>query len=1021
MAKVEKSLLHAQNVVGKKFDELTSKLVASIQPFLAKYSFAEKPAYGSQDTQDPIRDKILVEQATILQIVESSAKTLRGLLKTRIALFEEMLPQNQKQMDLLIQNAKAQHIAVQDKFNSYTKALHPALSFDLSEPDWANHDFSQHILAKEIFAFYTVDERTGIRYPVIVPFLDSETALHFTFNTLERKLHAHNAMHSLVMRICAMMPYSSMFCLLDPSGMGGEFPYLGQLQSTRFGHSDTARLLEDVVDDIRRISGSVLSTDAKRLIDVDAELRSGEKFEFIVAANFPHGYDRRSIELLAQIANNGARAGKHVILLQDTEADFPNGVSIGAFKTLKHPLGDLASKEKTYYSSVSDSVISDLLGYLAKGKPKEANLEFKHLVDLDATETWWKGDASQVIQTSIGGAGGRKNDLALWFGHSKDGRTCSHGMLGATTGAGKSNLYHVFIMTLACRYSPEELQFYLIDGKQGVEFQNYPQLPHARVVSLKTEPELARSVLAELVDEMERRNELFKSLKVEDIFGYRAAGSPSGKLPRLLLIVDEFQTLFEDDRDGVGSELMYKLSGQGRSAGIHMFVGSQRFGAPDMTKQTAIFGNMHLRVGMNMSEADVTALQEFGPEGKKQLRACKEKGQVVVNDGLGDDRNNKAGRVAFLERETQKKLLAQLRAKWEQEYPEQADRRTILLDGSGQPSIIDNPQLRRLLKENSTRPATANWQTFANAQPHEGGLGEAEWYPVEHPTVMWLGQEMNIHGHARLIMRRRAHEHLIVVGDSNEARLGLLGYALAQLPLNHRDNNYRLLVLDRSIKGSPWSGAIQFATEQASKAGNNFHEKFPSFSLQLEEVKAELERRRSMDEERMLEEPSIYVVFNDAQRLNDIQKPEVGLGSKSRSDANKLLTDLLEHGGEFGIHLITTFDTMRSVNKVFERREIEGFRHKIALQMSEEDSFSLMKTRRAARLQLSGKTPIYALYLDQMQNRPLVFKPYCYISNDEQSSEEIFTKTINMFLKKIAHWDDMMVEQDDVMEAAVVA
>lgn len=1020
MAKLDKSDRHARNVVGKKFDELVSGLVASIQPFLEKYTFVTKPPYGSQDPQDSLRDKILVENATVAQVVEKSAKTLRDLLIKRVEIYEEMHPENQSKMDQLIQSAKNQQQSVKDQFDAFTKALHPALSFDLGKPDWAKHDFAQNILANEIFVFFTKDELTGIQAPIVVPFLDSESALHFTFNTPKGKENAHGAMHSLVMRICAMMPYSSKFCLLDPSGMGGEFPYQGQLQSIRFGHSDTARLLEDVVDDIRRISGSVLSTDAKRLIEVDAELRSGEKFEFIVAANFPHGYDRRSIELLAQIANNGARAGKHVILLQDTNAELPNGASMEAFKTLKPPMGDFASKEKAYYTSVTDSVISELLGYLVKGKPKEANLEFKHLVDLDAPDTWWKGDASQRIQTSIGGAGGRKNDLTLWFGHSQDGRTCSHGMLGATTGAGKSNLYHVFIMTLACQYSPDELQFYLIDGKQGVEFQNYPQLPHARVVSLKTAPELARSVLAELVEEMERRNELFKSLKVEDIFGYRAAGSPNGKLPRLLLIVDEFQTLFEDDRDGVGSELMYKLSGQGRSAGIHMFVGSQRFGAPDMTKQTAIFGNMHLRVGMNMSEADVTALQEFGPEGKKQLRACKEKGQVVVNDGLGDDRNNKAGRVAFLERDLQKKLLSQLRAKWEAEYPEQSDRRAILLDGSGQPSIVDNPQLRRLQKDNFTRPDNENWQKFANAQPHEGGLGEPEWYSVEHPTVIWLGQEMNIHGHARLIMRRRAHEHIILVGDGNEARLGLLGYTLAQIPLNHDSHDYKLLVLDRSIKGSPWNGAIKLVTEQASTTDSSFHEIFSSFWAQLQAVKTELERRREIDEEQMLQEPSIYVVLNDAQRLNDIQKPEVGLGSKSRSDANKVLTDLLESGGELGIHLIMTFDTMRSVGKVFERREIEGFRHKIALQMSEEDSFSLMKTRRASRLQIGGKIPIYALYLDQMQNRPLVFKPYCYVSSEEQTAEELFANTVSNLLDNIANWNSD-VQQEDILEAAVVA
>jgi S-DNA-T family DNA segregation ATPase FtsK/SpoIIIE len=74
------------------------------------------------------------------------------------------------------------------------------------------------------------------------------------------------------------------------------------------------------------------------------------------------------------------------------------------------------------------------------------------------------------------------------------------------------------------------------------------------------------------------------------------------------------------------------------------------------------------------------------------------------------------------------------------------------------------------------------------------------------------------------------------------------------------------------------------------------------------------------------------------------------------------------------------------VAKAFERNEIESFRHKIALQMSEEDSFRLLKTRDAAKLQADGKKPIYALHIDQMQNRPVKFKPYCYTQQENLTS-----------------------------------
>ncbi|WP_144414918.1 hypothetical protein [Photobacterium swingsii] len=69
---------------------------------------------------------------------------------------------------------------------------------------------------------------------------------------------------------------------------------------------------------------------------------------------------------------------------------------------------------------------------------------------------------------------------------------------------------------------------------------------------------------------------------------------------------------------------------------------------------------------MKMTSADVTSLQEFGHNGKRLLRACKEPGQAVVNDGAGDDERNVAGRVAFLDNDSRSALIQQLAQKWQQ-------------------------------------------------------------------------------------------------------------------------------------------------------------------------------------------------------------------------------------------------------------------------------------------------------------------------------------------------------------------
>jgi S-DNA-T family DNA segregation ATPase FtsK/SpoIIIE len=870
------------------------------------------------------------------------------------------------------------------------------------------YNFSRTYIARD---FFILHEQTPNNQPIpfVFPYIGTDKTIVIQHDGSENiKKNTDNSITEAIMRLSAWMPYNTKFSLLDPEGLGKAFPYQSKLINVRSGESsDVNRTLDAILDDMQRIQSSVLSTEAKTLLDLDEELRSGEPFEFIVAANFPNGYDRRACETLQKVANIGSTTGRYVIIQRDASAELPHGIQWDGFKhyfnAWKHAYETaLAPRDKARIWGLpfNSEDIDELLDGIAKNKPEEKKLEFSHLADTNNPDNWWKEDATNEIRTAVGGAGGRKADLEVWFG-SHQSQTCSHGMLGAATGAGKSNLYHVIIMTLAMRYSPDELQFYLIDGKQGVEFQNYPVLPHARVVCLHSSPSMARSVLGELVDEMERRNTLFKKHNVEDITEYKKEGSPGGNVPRLMLMVDEYQTLFEDDREGMGSDLMYKLSAQGRSAGIHMLVGSQRFGAPDMTKQSAIFNNIHLRIGMMMSESDITALQEFGPAGKKMLRACSQKGQAVINDGLGDDNANKSGRIAFLERDVQKRLLNELQQKWADAAPAEKRFDTVLLDGTAQPLLSGNHQLQHLMHSYISRPSADQMKSFATLPEVSGGPHETEWYSVEKPAIMWLGKELNIHGQAHFVFRRRAHEHLLMIGDSNEARLGMFTLAVGQLALNFAPDDYQIYAIDRALPGSPWHGVIEKAIT-GMKGSGTFANNSDDIAKQVSEIRALLDKRRSMDEDDILTEKAVFWVINSAQRFKNIHKPDDA--KTDVSDTYELLMDVLEHGGELGIHLMMNFDTVRALQKVFSRKETDEFRHRIALQMSEEDSFSLIKSRAAAKLQYDGPKPVFALYLDQMQNRSVPFKPYCFEAVDEQPALDVMQTQLDLLFSTINRW-----------------
>jgi DNA segregation ATPase FtsK/SpoIIIE-like protein len=154
-------------------------------------------------------------------------------------------------------------------------------------------------------------------------------------------------------------------------------------------------------------------------------------------------------------------------------------------------------------------------------------------------------------------------------------------LIAGKTGSGKSTLMHILITNLALYYSPQEIQFYLIDFKKGVEFRAYAAcgLPHARVIAIESDREFGLSVLERLDAILQERGELFRQRGVQDVPSFRRE-FPREVLPRLLLLIDEFQEFFtsEDRVSSRSALLLDRLIRQGRAFGIHAVLGSQTLG-----------------------------------------------------------------------------------------------------------------------------------------------------------------------------------------------------------------------------------------------------------------------------------------------------------------------------------------------------------------------------------------------------------------------------------------------------------
>ena len=197
-----------------------------------------------------------------------------------------------------------------------------------------------------------------------------------------------------------------------------------------------------------------------------------------------------------------------------------------------------------------------------------------------------------------------------------------HALVGGTTGAGKSELLRTLLAGLAAGSSPAHLVAVLIDYKGGSAFDACARLPH--VVGLVTDLDghLAERALRCLEAELRHRETLLRAAGCEDLRAYRAAGSPEGALPRLLVVVDEFATLAAELPDFLGA--LVGIAQRGRSLGVHLVLATQR---PSGSISAAIKANTNLRIALRVQDAqdavDVVGTPEAaGLPRERPGRAC---------------------------------------------------------------------------------------------------------------------------------------------------------------------------------------------------------------------------------------------------------------------------------------------------------------------------------------------------------------------------------------------------------------
>jgi DNA segregation ATPase FtsK/SpoIIIE, S-DNA-T family len=796
--------------------------------------------------------------------------------------------------------------------------------------------------------------------PALARFCNSRPLLIRT--ATDSRATAIGAIQSICARLLATIPPGqARFLLIDPVGLGqnvagllalGDFDE-SLVTSRPWSERDhiDARLRQ-LSEHVENVIHTYLRNDYASIEEYNSDAETiAEPFRIPVVFDFPVNFTEDSARRLVSLVQNGPRCGVFPIILQDTSKDLPHGFSIHdllqfcevvSYERDAWHWGDYTSPVELEGGDDSGSPVfaleldapcpPNLLSRLVTAVGERANACMTVAVplaqvlkrcgiDVNDQDGWWKIDgstsaafasAAESVEVPLGPKGAQQIQL-LTLGRG----TAHHALLVGRTGSGKTNLFHVIIASLALKYSPEEVQLYLVDFKQGVEFKVYANhsIPHARVIAIASEREFGLSVLQGLDDEMRRRSDVFRSQSAKDIVTYRLTSGV--RLPRILLIVDEFQEFFREDDALARSAAMLldRLVRQGRSFGIHILMGSQSL-AGSWALGRSTLDQMQIRIALPCSEADSRlVLADDNPAARTLSRP----GEAIYNASSGLVEGNQRFQVALFSDDEVKHVLTRLAEK------HQGSERPIIFEGD-QPARIEE----------------AAWMV--------DWIAQAEWRGTR-ATNIFLGEPIAMSAPTSVALRTRGGANLLFLSREEEEALGLLAACLVQIAAQHHPEATRFYIMDCVTE----EGATSLVDDLMDLIPHSIEvvrQGRRRILAMLSSLHTEVERR--VEQEQGAQRWTGFLIIRGLHRARDLRAdPNAGYSfadtDKATSPSSQLTT-VLRDGPEVGIHTIAWCDTFLNLDRTLEPRTLVEFGNRIVGNMSQDDSLRLIDDPGAARL-----------------------------------------------------------------------
>lgn len=751
----------------------------------------------------------------------------------------------------------------------------------------------------------------------------------------------HRLIHQLMLRLMQCMPVGNIeITAADPLRLGTSLdPFLSLLKVkllfpeqrmlTRSDELENALArLTDYVEDLlqNKFKGEIKSWSAYNVANSSNPI----PYKLLFIFGVPEQLTDKSLWYLGRLLEHGPVCGVLLVLtiaedkLEDrkfaglrTAIDkYSNRMdSIVPAKILTKHVSEISVMEEQEFWPGR----SELTNFLASilDQYEQASKFSKDLTDLWFNSGYWGNDSVQGVQVPIGwNADGEIVPFSIGGVNTEH-----HILLAGRSGSGKSNLLHVLIHSLCHTYSPSELNIYLLDYKQGTEFSVYatPPLPQAKLVATESDPEYGVTVLAHLTEELEKRAQEFKSRSVRDFYEYREVSA--AELPRILLIIDEFQILFSEGRQVAdpAEKMLNKLLRQGRAYGIHVLLATQTLKGIQSLSMGQLISQIGCRIALACSEEDSAMILGNSNWEASKLSSPPE---GIINNSNGAKSANQRFLIPFADREQCKDHIAKI--------TQAADQRGYC----GSTRIFNGSRLPEM-------PA-ADW---FNAKGHEA-------------VQLHLGERLSFEAEPlSLTLVNRPSSNLLISGYNDAIHDGLLASILQSV--DSQNGIDEIIYLNgRSIVPV---GASKYLNGSRKRPVSQ-HES--AFSLDLTEISGKFQQLKRI------------LIIDGLDSTKEFHSGPASFRQVKKDDPpspQESLKKILEDGPLQGTFVIAFADSWKRCNSSC--KDLLGFfEMRVGFCMNEDDAGSFVS---GAIGKFKGlETDNRAVFADRMKNQISWFRPY---------------------------------------------